>query len=416
MRSISIAVLYTLVAIPCGAQTQTTPDASKTPPAANASTSESVGKTEDKSAAQQPPAAEKKKNGGQAKDDVKNDAKPSELVVVGKNNGTEAVDFQYQMGEILQVRATGAQAQKLKTASKVGLYFDGIRLTNLTSTPIEVGPGKEILQLNFHVTRDSATDENRKAWDALFKTKKGIGYLMTVQPAIGAGNDLPVAVQSAHPVQFFVAKSNYIWATLIVGGVVFLVAYWLIVRYTKMLIDAETAYYSLGKSQMAFWGLLVLITFFGVWLLNQTMERIPPQALILLGISAATGLGAVVIGNSKRTATENEIAELKKTEQSLQAANTPESQARLLEIKDKIEKLDKQLEPGPSKGFWRDICNDGNGVSFHRLQVVLWTLVLGVVFVYSVSEVMSMPEFPETLLTLMGISNGTYLGFKIPEK
>jgi len=30
--------------------------------------------------------------------------------------------------------------------------------------------------------------------------------------------------------------------------------------------------------------------------------------------------------------------------------------------------------------------------------------------------VASMPEFPETLLVLQGISAGTYLGFKIPEK
>ena len=69
-----------------------------------------------------------------------------------------------------------------------------------------------------------------------------------------------------------------------------------------------------------------------------------------------------------------------------------------------------------SAGFWQDICDDGNGLSFHRLQVVIWTAVLGVVFVGSVSRTMSMPEFSDTLLTLLGISNGTYLGFKIPEK
>ncbi len=46
----------------------------------------------------------------------------------------------------------------------------------------------------------------------------------------------------------------------------------------------------------------------------------------------------------------------------------------------------------------------------------LWTIVLGMVFVGAVRQVMSMPEFPETLLVLMGISNATYLGFKIPEK
>jgi hypothetical protein len=50
------------------------------------------------------------------------------------------------------------------------------------------------------------------------------------------------------------------------------------------------------------------------------------------------------------------------------------------------------------------------------LQVVIWTLVLGVVFVVSVIQTMSMPEFPGSLLILMGVSNVTYLGFKIPEK
>jgi hypothetical protein len=69
-----------------------------------------------------------------------------------------------------------------------------------------------------------------------------------------------------------------------------------------------------------------------------------------------------------------------------------------------------------SNGFWKDICDDGNGLSFHRFQVVIWTLVLGAIFVQNVAEVMSMPEFSDTLLTLLGISNGMYIGFKIPEK
>jgi hypothetical protein len=80
-----------------------------------------------------------------------------------------------------------------------------------------------------------------------------------------------------------------------------------------------------------------------------------------------------------------------------------------------IADLSQELAPGQSKGFWRDILDDGNGTSFHRLQVVIWTVVLGAVFIQSVQQVMSMPEFPDTLLYLMGISNGTYIGFKFPE-
>ena len=79
------------------------------------------------------------------------------------------------------------------------------------------------------------------------------------------------------------------------------------------------------------------------------------------------------------------------------------------------EQLQSTESAGSSAGFWQDICDDGNGMSFHRLQVVIWTVILGVIFVWSVAQVMSMPEFSETLLILLGISNGTYLGFKIPE-
>jgi len=46
----------------------------------------------------------------------------------------------------------------------------------------------------------------------------------------------------------------------------------------------------------------------------------------------------------------------------------------------------------------------------------VWTLVLGVIFVGSVYKNLEMPEFSATLLGLMGISSGTYLGFKVPEK
>jgi hypothetical protein len=184
-----------------------------------------------------------------------------------------------------------------------------------------------------------------------------------------------------------------------------------------MLRDGDTRLYSLGKSQMAFWGLLVLLCFVGVFILTGTMERIPPQTLILLGISAATGLGAVLIGNSKKSEFHTTIEGLKREQQNLAGQPvTPENTAHVEAINLEIEGLKKQMQSVPSKGFWRDILDDGNIPSFHRFQVVLWTVVLGAVFVRSVAQVMSMPEFSETLLTLLGISNATYLGFKIPEK
>lgn len=66
--------------------------------------------------------------------------------------------------------------------------------------------------------------------------------------------------------------------------------------------------------------------------------------------------------------------------------------------------------------FWLDILSDENGVSFHRLQIVAWTIVLKVIFIYRVHTKHEMPDFDAQLLGLMGISSGTYIGFKFPEK
>lgn len=55
-------------------------------------------------------------------------------------------------------------------------------------------------------------------------------------------------------------------------------------------------------------------------------------------------------------------------------------------------------------------------VSFHRFQIIVWTIVLGVVFINAVHHELAMPDFDATLLGLMGLSSGTYIGFKFPEK
>ena len=69
-----------------------------------------------------------------------------------------------------------------------------------------------------------------------------------------------------------------------------------------------------------------------------------------------------------------------------------------------------------SESFFKDILTDANGITLHRFQIVIWTVVLGALFVYGVYRELAMPEFSGTLLALMGISSGTYLGFKIPER
>ena len=44
-----------------------------------------------------------------------------------------------------------------------------------------------------------------------------------------------------------------------------------------------------------------------------------------------------------------------------------------------------------------------------------WTAVLSVAFIAEVLNNLSIPDFNPTLLGLMGLSAGTYVGFKFPE-
>ena len=189
---------------------------------------------------------------------------------------------------------------------------------------------------------------------------------------------------------------------------------------------------------MAFWFSLTIVSFFFIWLITDAYNIITPTVLALIGISAGTSLSAAVIDNSKSTdllnqtiALQDEMAKLNVEIPALQTSistsppgasiatlqdqlNT--KQARALQIPTLIANNKTILTQQPSKGFLSDILRDANGISFHRLQMLVWTFVLGLIFIYSVWKGLSMPDFDATLLALQGLTAGTYLGFKFPEK
>jgi hypothetical protein len=118
----------------------------------------------------------------------------------------------------------------------------------------------------------------------------------------------------------------------------------------------------------------------------------------LLGISGVTALGAVAIDSSKAAASQSASA--------IAAAGTPAVVTGQAE----------DLSCPKHLGFWKDILTDDTGWAFHRVQVVVWTLILGVVSLWSAYCKLSLPTFDSNLLILMGISSGLYLGMKYPEQ
>lgn len=146
--------------------------------------------------------------------------------------------------------------------------------------------------------------------------------------------------------------------------------------------------YSLSRFQLAFWFILVVAGYMLVWIVTGELDTITDSILALIGIGSGTALGAALIDTPNVTETKTDTA--------------------------------PPPPPPPassSRGFLTDILSDpAGGVSIHRFQMFVWTLILGTIFVVSVYRNLSMPDFSATLLGLMGISSGTYLGFKFPEK
>jgi len=197
---------------------------------------------------------------------------------------------------------------------------------------------------------------------------------------------------------------------------------------------------------MAFWFFLIYASYVGIWLVTDALDTITASLLALMGISAGTALSEVLIDNGKDTTRTNQTRDLTAEKQALEqsvsetqpqldalnASATPSvtdqsnrdainqqligSRTRLGQIDQQLRALSSQTAPTVSSGFLRDILSDSTGYSFHRFQIFAWTIVLGIIFVSSVYNNLTMPEFSPTLLGLMGLSAGTYIGFKFPEQ
>ena len=114
--------------------------------------------------------------------------------------------------------------------------------------------------------------------------------------------------------------------------------------------------------------------FIFLWLtLGLYLHVITASILVLLGINGVTGLAAVTMDGENAPKTE-------------------------------------------SKSFLTDIISDPTGPKLHRIQVVIWTCLLAVIFAWNVVWNFVFVEFDTNLLLLMGIANSMYLGFKHSEK
>lgn len=181
----------------------------------------------------------------------------------------------------------------------------------------------------------------------------------------------------------------------VIGGLLSLASVLVtLARRTNIIRDASTRKegrkpYSLARTQLAYWTMLVVAAYVFIWAASGDLPLIEGSTLALLGISIGTTAGARIIDSSETSPQE--------------------------EKGDYPDPKHKRIQDEPSAGFMLDILSDSEGVSIHRFQTVVWSIVLGAIFVEHALAQHEILQFDNTLLALLGISNGAYVALKIPE-
>ncbi|WP_138500064.1 hypothetical protein [Nostoc sp. PA-18-2419] len=154
-------------------------------------------------------------------------------------------------------------------------------------------------------------------------------------------------------------------------------------RIAQFFLGSKKLYknpFSLSISQLAFWTFIIFGSYIIIYGITGNYRNVlNQQSLILLGINSVTAFGSSLIDGQG-------------------------------------DEKNRKGSQGISEGFFIDILSDINGVNFHRFQIFIWTVAIGLFFIWEVAKNLAMPEFDQTLLTLQGISAATYLGLRGQEE
>jgi hypothetical protein len=252
------------------------------------------------------------------------------------------------------------------------LFLDGVPISGVP--PVSCNESDSAVR--FELDRN---DDSDRAWHSLLGEPPGLQRRIRVSVGANATSsvrtevlDFELEIVPAVPFGLYLAALVVTFALLVHFS-----------RTTSLLRDPHAvppagrqAPYSLARFQLAFWSFLVVTAYLFLWMVTEELDTITGSVLALLGIGAGTALSSSVIAAGKGTAAT--------------------------------------VTTG-SRGFLLDLLTDSGGVSLYRFQMFIWTLVLGIIFVVSIYQKLDMPEFSATLLGLMGISSGTFLGAKFPE-
>lgn len=328
------------------------------------------------------------------------DDAPQRLSILGVSPGRNTIGGKIGLCVygVVSKAAEAKAAADGETPSKIELsvWFNGVRSPQAISADSVFGLREYVVPLT---TPEDASKENATFWRAVLAGGAPLGGELTLSSALSRLGDwraqyafktIEIALSRADagapetrpPAIFRLGVYEQKAALLGLFGFVALTLWVaLFARESTLLREngttttagAPSGPYSLGRVQMAFWFVLITAGFLVLWLtIGQYNSVMTSSVLALIGISGTTGLAAIAInGDGMKTRT--------------------------------------------SKGFLSDIFSDDTGPQLHRIQAVVWTLILGLIFAWNVLWNFRFVDFDAQLLLLMAFVNGLYLGFKPKE-
>ena len=357
-----------------------------------------------------------------------------------------AIEGNLQLDDIVRVKVENFDEwAEENDSTKLVPFLDGRAIRG--NYPEEIHPDADRLHFHFEIT-----PESKEHWMDLLGAPQGARRSVAFTVGLEDKSPFDSVHGENNPISLTIISRVYgVVATIVVLGTLILLL-WL-ARKTNLIrqpgpcpVPGKLRPYNLGRTQMAFWFFLVFASYTAIWLITDALDTITASLLALMGISAGTALSEAMIDTSKDDAQSGQLQELGAQKQAMEQSipelesqlnqvnaktttgsedttsrdslnlQLQDARTRLAQVTQQINDLTSPASAGVSRGFLSDLLSDSTGYSFHRFQIFAWTIILGIIFVSSVYNHLTMPEFSATLLGLMGLSSGTYIGFKFPEQ
>ncbi|HET7460368.1 MAG TPA: hypothetical protein VFJ82_03935 [Longimicrobium sp.] len=362
----------------------------------------------------------------------------------------DAVPASARLGRHLQVWLQAPEPHL--DVTKLQLFLDGHPIAGVPATQIggrcvvRDAKGKAVAYQETYEFVPRRTDGSREAWSHLLGSPGA--FVDTMQVGLGlAGGPAFRTVPGKARVAFSVADPTMSGIVLVLFVVLAGLVVWAALT-TSLLRDPapsgdqhpavdpakgtaapRRAPYSLARTMMAMWTLIILGGFLGIWLITGDPHGIlTSQALLLFGIVGVTGAASGAITQRANEPVTQEIHDAQaRTTEARERAHAMRGEAEVMgnvrmDVVRETEMTALRHEDNArilarrapqTRQFLLDLISDGNGPSLTRLQNLLWHVTLALVFIEGTYRVLAFPAFDATLMSLLGISESLYLGVKL---